>query len=66
MKHAIAILEAALSAAQNNEPIHRAAGDRKQARLDKTIAWECLDAIQVLKVTAAERKLAAKRKGGES
>lgn len=61
MKHAIAHLDAAMQAARTNEPIHRAAGDRKQANLCKQIAWDCLEAIEILKVVIAERKASAKK-----
>lgn len=61
MKHAISILENALYAAQVNEPIHRAAGDAKQARLTKAVGWECLEAIQILKLALAERKRPEKK-----
>lgn len=60
MKHAITILENALEAAQKNEPIHRAAGDRKQARLDAAVKWDCLEAVQILRRHQAEVK-----KGGK-
>lgn len=60
MKHAISILESALENAQTNEPIHRAAGDRKQARLDAAVKWDCLEAIQLLRRHQAEMK-----KGGK-
>lgn len=60
MKHALTILENALEAAQKNEPIHRAAGDRKQARLDSAVKWDCLEAIQLIRRTQAEHK-----KGGK-
>lgn len=62
MKNAITHLEAAMETARTNEPIHRAAGDRKQALLCKQVAWDCLEAIQILKAIVAERK-AANRKG---
>ena len=63
MKHAITIRENALEAARTNEPLHRLAGDAKQARLDKAVGWDCLDAIQLLRRTLAERKLP--KKGGQ-
>lgn len=67
MKHAITALEIQMETARVNEPIHRAAGDAKQARLSKQVAWDCLEAIQVLKVELAARKATAKaQKGAES
>jgi hypothetical protein len=64
MKHAIKILQNARDEAIKNEPIHRAAGQPKLARMDRDLAWDCLDAITVLQVVTVERKLAAK-KGGQ-
>jgi len=61
MKLAISQLEAALETARNNEPIHRAAGDKKQAALCKRVAWDCLEAIQILKACLAERKANSKK-----
>jgi hypothetical protein len=67
MKHAIALLETHMESARTNEPIHRAAGDAKQARLCKQVAWDCLEAIQLLKLEITNRKKAAKaQKGAQS
>jgi len=60
MKNAITILETAMQTARTNEPIHRAAGDAKQARLCKQTAWDCLEAMEVLKLEIAKRKADAK------
>ena len=60
MKHAVQLLENHMEIARNNEPIHRAQGDAKQARLCKAVAWDCLEAIQILKREMAGRKSTAR------
>jgi len=51
MKHAIKILEDAMQSAR---------AENADPRTAKKIAWDCLDAIQVLKLEVAARKAASK------
>jgi hypothetical protein len=60
MKLAIELLKDALTAAQKDEPLHRAAGEAKYARYCKAVAWDCIQAISVLQVVATQRAVTAK------
>ena len=60
MKHAIQLLEHGLDNARKNERQLRQEKDLKGARQCQAQAWECLDAIELLRLSQAE-KLAAKK-----
>ena len=56
MKHAIAILESTLATARQEEKHHTAAGRRKEANACVRLAWDCLEAVETLKLELAKRK----------
>lgn len=63
MKHAINLLIAGMDKARLDEIKHRETKDAKAARASQAIAWDCLDAIELIRREIADRK-AATKKGG--
>ena len=56
MKLAIAIIENTLATARQEEKKHTAAGRRKEANACVRLAWDCLEAAEILKLELAKRK----------
>lgn len=65
MKHAITLLEAGLDNARQSERIHRDGNNLKEARAAQATAWDCLDALELVKLAMAERKARKAQKGGQ-